>query len=220
MSTRQIDLEMDTLYAPRRRERFAYAVAGAGVLVGVLGFAGAVAILPLKEIEAHIVVVDQATGEMDRIAHVEDLTLDESEAIIQALLVSYVDDRETYDRADSQERITGVLARSDGAARASLIALWTSTNPDYPIAVYGDDQTIDVTVTSVTPINASVSQVRFTKTLTRRRDRQSVTRGYIATVGFEFRPGERRRLEDVWANPLAFTVTTYRVDAETLEPRR
>ena len=41
----------------------------------------------------------------------------------------------------------------------------------------------------------------------------------MATIGFAFRPRVERTLEQVWANPLGFTVTRYRVDAETLRPR-
>lgn len=209
--------EMDVIYGPRRRERFAYFVAAAGVLVGLAGIGSAVSVLPLKEIQTHVVVVDKTTGDMDRIVQVQDMTLDERDAVVQALLVSYVDDRETYDLADSEERINAVLERSDGDAARTLLDLWTTASEDYPPEVYGPDAHIDVVIKSAAPIDENVYQIRFTRTLRRPRDQRSITRFYEATIGFEFRPEERRRLQDVWANPLGFVVTTYRVDAETLE---
>jgi type IV secretion system protein VirB8 len=162
-------------------------------------------------------VVDKETGEMDRVAAVQALTLSESDAIIQANLVAYVDDRETYDLTDGEQRINSVLDRSDGDAARTLRDLWSSTNEDYPITVYGREAKIEVVIKSVNQIERGVAQVRFTRTLRRPRDTRTVTRSYVATVGYDFQPETRQRLQDVWANPLGFVVTSYRVDAETLE---
>ena len=112
MSKARDEFEVDMIFGPRRRERFAYFIAGAGVIVGLAGFLGAVSLLPLKTTETVVVVVDKETGEMDRVAHVEALSLDESDAIIQANLVAYVDDRETFDVTDGESRINSVLGRS------------------------------------------------------------------------------------------------------------
>jgi len=63
---------------------------------------------------------------MDRVAAVQALSLSESDAIIQANLVAYVDDRETYDLTDGEQRINSVLERSNGDAARTLRDLWTS----------------------------------------------------------------------------------------------
>ena len=217
MSKSRDAFEADFIYGPRRRERFAYFVATAGVIVGLAGFLGAVSLFPLKSVETFVVVVDKETGEMDRVSQVAALTLDESDAIIQANLVAYVDDRETYDLTDGEQRINSVLDRSDSDAARTLRDLWSSTNEDYPITVYGREAKIDVVIRSVNQIEPGVAQVRFTRTLRRERDTRTVTRPYVATLAYEFRPETRQRLQDVWANPLGFVVTSYRVDAETLE---
>ena len=217
MSKARDAFEADFIYGPRRRERFAYFVAAAGIIVGLAGFLGAVSLFPLKTIETFVVVVDKETGEMDRVSQVAALTLDESDAIIQANLVAYVDDRETYDLTDGEQRINSVLDRSDNDAARTLRDLWSSTNEDYPIAVYGREAKIDVVIRSVNQIEPGVAQVRFTRTRRRERDTRTVTRPYVATLAYEFRPETRQRLQDVWANPLGFVVTSYRVDAETLE---
>lgn len=211
------DFERDLIEGPRRRERIAYILAGIGLSVGVISLIGAVSILPLKTVETHVVVVDKTSGQLDRVAAVQDLTLDENDAIIQANLVTYVDQRETYDLTDSEPRINAVLGRSDGDAAVTLRRLWDSANESYPIKAYGPEAKVDVVIKSVNPLKEGVAQVRFTKTLRVPRDIRSVTRGYVATVGFEFRPETKKLLQEVWGNPLGFVVTTYRVDAETLE---
>lgn len=205
--------EVDFIYGPRRRERFAYFVAAAGVIVGLAGMVAGASLFPLKTVETFVVVVDKETGQMDRVASVQALTLSESDAIIQA----YVDDRETYDLTDGEQRINSVLERSDGDAARTLRDLWTSSNEEYPIEVYGRDAIIEVIIKSVNQIEKGVAQVRFTRTLRRPRDNRTVTRSYVATIGYEFLPETRQRLQDVWANPLGFVVSSYRVDAETLE---
>ncbi|MCG7521912.1 virB8 family protein [Ruegeria sp. Ofav3-42] len=209
--------EADFIFGPRRRERFAYFIAAAGVIVGLTGFVGAITLFPLKTIETFVVVVDKDTGEMDRVAAVEALSLDESDAIIQANLVAYVDDRETYDLTDGEQRINSVLQRSDEDAERTLRDLWSSTNPDYPITIYGREARIDVVIRSVNQIEPGVAQVRFTRTLRNPRDTRTVTRPYVATLAYAFKPETRQRLQQVWSNPLGFVVTSYRVDAETLE---
>ena len=141
--------EADFIYGPRRRERFAWFVAAAGILVGVAGIVAGASLFPLKSTETFVVVVDKETGEMDRVAAVQALTLSESDAIIQANLVAYVDDRETYDLTDGEQRINSVLDRSDGDAARTLRDLWSSTNEDYPITVYGREARIDVVIRSV-----------------------------------------------------------------------
>ena len=72
-------------------------------------------------------------------------------------------------------------------------------------------------IKSVNQIEPGVAQIRFTRTLRRTRDTRTVTRSYVATAGYAFEPETRQRLQDVWANPMGFVVTSYRVDAETLE---
>lgn len=217
MNTAKDMFEVDLILGPRRRERIAYMVAGVGVMIGMTGFLGAISILPLKTVETHVVVVDKTNGQLDRVAAVQDMTLDQNDAIIQANLVAYVDQRETYDLVDSARRVNSVLGRSDGDAARTLRALWNSANEDYPISVYGPDAKIDVVIRSVNQFGDGVAQVRFTKTLRMPRDARTVTRGYVATIAFEFRPETKQLLQDVWGNPLGFVVTSYRVDAETLE---
>lgn len=217
MSKARDKFEVDMIFGPRRRERFAYFIATVGVVIGLAGFLGAISLLPLKTTETVVVVVDKETGDMDRVVSVEALTLDESDAIIQASLVAYVDDRETYDVTDGESRINSVLGRSDLDAARTLRDLWNSANEDYPITVYGRDAKIEVVIKSVNQIETGVAQVRFTRTLRRPRDTRTVTRSYVATLAYEFRPETRQRLQEVWANPLGFVVSSYRVDAETLE---
>ena len=94
--------------------------------------------------------------------------------------------------------------------------LWTNSSENYPPNLYGRDVLITVTVRSISLLDNNTAQVRFTRRL-ERTGNAAVERDFVATLGFEFRP--RVELEAVWRNPLGFTVTSYRIDAETLRQR-
>ncbi|WP_054006231.1 virB8 family protein [Cypionkella psychrotolerans] len=211
------EFQADMVLGPRRRERFGYAIGGIGAIIGVCGMVAAASLFPLKTTETVIVVVDKSTGDIDRAVTMAPLQMGERDALIQAQLVAYVDDRETFDQTDSEHRVNAVLDRSKGDAERTLRALWSSTNPDYPPKIYSDGSKIDVTIKRINLISEAIAQVNFTRTLRQPRSKETVTRSYVATVGFTFQPQRERRLEMVWANPLGFSVQSYRVDAEVVE---
>ena len=198
-------------------------VAIVSLVLAVAAIGTLFALLPLKEVRPYLVMVDRTTGEAEKVVQVRAVDLAEREAVRQAELVRYVTDRETYDPADNATRIPEVLARSRDQARRTLVALWTAGAENYPPAIYEDRARVTVTIVSVALLteteDGGTAQVRFRKTLERVGE-NPVVRDFVATVGFAFEPRVERNLETVWRNPLGFTVTSYRVDAETLAPRR
>ena len=209
--------DVDLVLEPRRSARIAWTVASVATAVAVLLGVAIIVMMPLRETEVFTVLVDRTTGAAERIVQVQPVGISEETAVKEALLVSYVTDRESFLLAGIQERLESVQRRSDGNARASLRRLWTddAENPDYPPRLYGAGAEVSVRVRAINFLEPLVAQVRFEKTLRRARA-EPVTRSFVATIGFEFDPRQERRLERVWENPLGFAVTTYQVDAETL----
>ena len=210
--------DVDLVLGPRRSARIAWTVASVATGVAALLAIAIIAMMPLRETEVFTVLVDRTTGDAERIVQVQPVGISEETAVKEALLVGYVTDRESFIRAGIQERLEGVQRRSTGPARASLQRLWTddADNADYPPRLYGSGAEVSVRIRAINFLEPTVAQVRFEKTLRRARS-QPVTRAFVATAGFEFDPRRERRLERVWENPLGFRVTTYQVDAETLE---
>ena len=203
-------------FGVRKRERLAWTLAIGGMAVGLAGIIAVVLLLPLKQTEAFLTIVDKDTGVAERVVSVEKAGIDQAEGIRQGLLFAYVIDRETFDAHDNEDRILKVYARSDDAARTSLKALWSEDNENYPPKVYGANAKAIVKITSITPISATTYQVRYTKTLTREGDPDLVGKFY-ATVTFRFQPSQQSAVELVWQNPTGFIVSDYRVTAETFE---
>ena len=209
------DFDIDLVMGPRRSARNAWLVAAGSSAIAVLLAFTIIILVPLRETEVFTVLVDSTSGTAERIYQVQPTGIADAEAIKESLLVSYISDRESYFRAGIQERLESVQRRSDKQARRSLIALWTVGSENYPPGTYGANAQVDVRVRAITFLEENVAQVRFDKRLAR-PNQKPVTQTFIATVGFEFAPRRERALERVWENPLGFTVTAYRVDAETL----
>lgn len=201
---------------PTRREKLAWIVAAGGVTCGALGLAVVVALLPLKETQAYLTIVDRDTGLAQRTVNVERANVEHADAVKQSLLYRYVLARETYDSNDNEARMLEVYRQSVGAAQDSITALWQGTNPDYPPTVYGEDGKVQVDILSINPVNENTAAVRFTKTLTRPGEPDRIG-NFTATVTYQFLPTQQTALELVWQNPFGFLVTGYRSNADSLE---
>ena len=98
-------LEAEMFFGVKKRERIAYAIAGGGLAIGLMGMIAVTVMLPLKQTEAFLAIVDKDTGLAERVVAVEKAGIEQAEAIRQSLLFAYVTDRETYDQHDNEARI-------------------------------------------------------------------------------------------------------------------
>lgn len=210
--------DVDLVLEPRLSARRAWMVAGGAGALSLLLTTALVLVLPLKETQVFTVLVDRQTGDAEKLVKVTPTGIEDQEALKQSLLVAYVSDREGYFLPGIQARLESVQRRSSGSAEESLRLLWSKggDNKAYPPDIYGPGAEVSVTVRRITFLSANVAQVRFLKSL-RQAKQEAVTQPFVATVEFAFAPKTERSLAHVWENPLGFTVTAYRVDAETLE---
>ncbi len=204
-----------------QRDNWAKVAVGA-VAAAVLAIGCLIAILPLDETRPYVVMVDKTTGEAEKIVQPRPASLDQKDAVRQAELVSYVVDRETYDPVDNPRRITDVMTRSRELAADTLAQLWSASSSQYPPTVYGANVRIRVVVKSISldpgarADDADLARVRITK-IREEKGRPAAERSFLVTLSYRFLPKENATLADVWKNPLGFTVTAYRVDAETAD---
>lgn len=209
-------LEAEMLFGVRKRERLAWSVAIGGLAIGLLGLGSVVALLPLKETQAFLTIVDKDTGTAERVVSVEAAGVEQTQAITQSLLYTYVTNRETYDANDNEPRILKVYRASEARAKSTLVSLWSEENEAYPPTLYGDNAKVSVRVTSITPVTEATAQVRFLKTLERPGEPPREGK-FTATVTYRFAPTRESAIELVWQNPTGFLVTDYRVTADRFE---
>jgi type IV secretion system protein VirB8 len=211
----------DEVFFTLRHQRNNWAkIAVGSVFSTILALGTLIVILPLNEVQPYVVMVDKTTGEAEKVVQVRPATLEQEDAVLQAELVSYVSDRETFDLSDNKTRIPDVMARSRDAAAETLSSQWSSGSPTYPPKIYGNDTIVRVVIKSIsvtpgaTADSVRTARIRITK-LREEKGRPAVERAYVLTVQFDFRPDQEATLQQVWKNPLGFIVTGYRIDAET-----
>jgi len=209
-------IEEELIYGARRREKLWQKLAFVGLSFGVLGCLGGMAVAVLDVDPAPVVVpYDPNTGMALPNASVGAVRVTENQAVIEAAVFRYVTQRETYNQLDNDLRVRGVLAMSDGNAAASLRELWNSASESYPPNVYGPEARLDVEILSINRIGDNRATVRLRKRLT---SQQGVQAGlFTVTLMFDFRPEERRQIDEVWTNPFGFTVTEYAIRSDRME---
>lgn len=204
---------------PKRQTRVAWGVA---IAFGAIATAQAISIaymMPLKESVPYLGIVDKDTGQAERVVEVSRANINDSDAIKQSLLFGYVVDRETFDPSDNEARIPAVYRKSAGSAAQDLRNLWSPENPNYPPKLYGDSSRIKVKILSITPVTANTATVRFEKIWTAPNTDDRIGK-FFATVTYEFQPAQQSTVEMVWENPMGFTVTGYRTNAESMEAQQ
>ncbi|SIS90673.1 type IV secretion system protein VirB8 [Phaeovulum vinaykumarii] len=215
MSAREI-VEEELVYGALRREQQWRLIGLGGAGFGVFGCLAAAAIALMVETPPPVVVpYDPATGLALPNATVETVRLSERPAIIEAQIYRYVLDREVYNQLDNDLRVRRVLSQSTGAAEASMRAMWTSGQENYPPTRYGSAAEMSVEIASITLIGGNRAQVRLRKRLTGPQGTQEGL--FSATLMFSFQPERTRSIDDVWQNPFGFTVTQYAIRSDRSE---
>lgn len=215
MSPREL-VEEELVHGALRREQLWRIIGLGGAGFGVVGCLAAAAVALMVETSPPVIVpYDPDTGMALPNATVEAVSLAERPAVIEAQIYRYILDRETYNQLDNDLRVRRVLARSTGAAEASMRAMWTSGQENYPPTRYGASAEIAVKIASITLIGKNRAQIRLRKRLTSPQGTQDGS--FTATLMFAFQPERPRALDDVWQNPFGFTVTRYAIRSDRSE---
>ncbi|MDT1064692.1 type IV secretion system protein [Paracoccus sp. CPCC 101403] len=209
-------LESEFFLDGKRRERRGFVIGTLGLGIAAGSVALCLMLLPLKETQAYLTIVDKDTGMASRAVEVAPATMSEAEAVRKGLLFNYVMDRETYDENDNETRLLKVFRMSSLLEQDRLRSLWNPANPTYPPTLYGAAGKVSIKVLSISEVSANTATVRFTKTFSQTGEEDRSGKFY-ATVSYAFQPSTENAVELVWENPLGFVVTSYRVTAESLE---
>lgn len=173
------------------------------------------ATLPLKSFDVVVLEVDQTTGFVEASRPLQEAgDLTQNEAVTRANIVRFIRARETYDPKALRDNYDLASLYSTGAAASDLANMFSGSNPQNPVRLYGASQTISVSVKSVIFLNEQTAAVRFSATLSG-ANTATVTDHWVANVRFRY-TSQPMRNDWRFDNPLGFQVTEYRRDQETV----
>lgn len=203
--------------AGAQSRRIAWTIALVACAVAVLEAVALALAMPLKQIEPIAILVDRATGNVQRVDLDQPRMLAANEALQQSLLAQYVVAREGFDPISIRQNYRKVALWSDGQARSGYVATMAQNPPAARLAAGRRDIALAAQVKSVSMLSPGTALVRFDVARIGYDGQRSDVRPYVATIAFGYR-GQPMRIEDRFDNPLGFVVRRYRVDAEAPPP--
>ena len=198
-----------------KSRRNAWIVACVSAAVALLLAIAIVILLPLKEQVPYTLLVDRQTGNVERLAPLDEQVIAPDAALTRSFLVQYVIARESFDYADLERDYQKVALWSAGEARQRYVDAMRAGAPGSPLSVYGTGTRVAVEVRSVSSLSADRAMVRFSTVRTDAGGQPQVAQHWAAVIDYTYSGAEMSE-QDRYLNPLGFQVTRYRRDAETL----
>nr|WP_137676513.1 VirB8/TrbF family protein [Parerythrobacter lutipelagi] len=198
-----------------RSRRIAWIVAGVSAAIALLLALAVVMLLPLRTVEPYTILVDRQTGNVERLAPMDEQLVTPDAALTRSMLAQYVIARESFDGASIQEDYRKVGLWSAGEEQQRYSGQMQSSNPRSPLAFMPAGGRIKAEIISVSSLAPGQMMVRFITTRTDPGAREQQKQYWAAIINYEF-SGAGMSEDDRLLNPLGFQVTRYRRDAETM----
>jgi len=210
---RFFDWDYDANESARRQARIAWVVAALCLLLAVASVVAVAALAPLKTVEPVFVRVDQSTGAVDVLHRIdEEVGIGRQDLLDKGYLARYVRAREGYFFPTVQEQYRRVMLMSVGDARTSYLRDFSRDNPKAPVNLYQDDESVEITIKSISFLKQGLAQVRYMAALS---DGETTARQHwISTIGYEYEPDASIPLSVLADNALGFAVADYRAEPE------
>ena len=213
-----LTFETTLLDIQNRSTRRAWWVAGGACGLSLLLGCTIVLMQPLKTVVPYLVTVDKQTGYTEIQTVLTDVTqLSQQEALDGYWVANYVRWHETYQWQSIQEAYDNVLLFSSDNVGRDYAQLFKNDKQSLEYR-WGKNTEATVKITGMS-FNAikPIATVRFEKTIRNVSTpiKPTPTR-WIATVAYEYDVTREVSLSIRYKNPLGFTVTSWRIDPETL----
>lgn len=184
------------------------------LIVATLEAGALMALAPLKAVEPYVIQVDNDTGMTTVLEPLKENSLTENEAVTKFFIVKYVVARETYDPQDLNQNYERVRMMSTGEEAARFEDFLRG--PDGPVENFKTTTTRSIRLRSVSFLNKSTAQVRFTATKRQIATNEKQESHWIATLSYRYvnTPLEEGERLD---NPLGFQIKNYRIDQEVVK---
>ena len=211
--------EIDRALLIERSERRAWAVAVAGMVLGLLGIVAVFVQGPLRRVVEIPIVVDRVTGETTIQQRLAVETIPPQEALDKHNLAAFVRAREGYSWMFLQKDF-------DQVARMAVPAVFSEYGRRFEGEAAlqkrlgsAEEWRIQIVGVRLSPSgrsgNRGEATVTYDKTVRQaERNLPEVTTRHVASVVYEYQPKVLAKESDRLENPFGFVVTAYRSDPE------
>jgi type IV secretion system protein VirB8 len=205
--------DQDRLIQVERSARIAWFVAISASVIAVVSVFAVAGLTPLKTVEPFVVRVDNSTGIVDVVSALTSTAGTYDEAVTKYFAAKYVRAREGYVWSEAEENFRTVALLSTQPEQTRFAAVYRGSNPDSPQNIYSRSATSRINIVSISMINASVTSVRYMRTVTRGDDVR--TSHWVVTLTFSYANAPMSSTDRL-VNPLGFVVSEYRADPEAI----
>lgn len=217
-----VNYEVTVADLARRSEKRAWMVAFASIVMALILAGGYFYFLPLKEKVPYLVMADAYTGQAT-IARLRDdfskNSITANEAINKSNLSHFVMARESYDYSQIGDRDWATVhAMGAEGVNKAYESIYSQTNPQNPITLFGKTKTIRVRILSIQLHSDPDSKVknatvRFQRSLFNKENGgQQLMDSKIAAIEYTYKSNLKMDDAARVLNPLGFQVSGYRVD--------
>lgn len=203
--------ETGAVLALQKSTRTAWKVAGAGVMVGLLGVAAATLQANQEPPPPYVLRVDRATGMVERVESLAEGRITTSEATDKYFAQLYVRYRESWDPAVAAVNYYSAGLMSTAAEQQRYDALYRRSDQS-PLKLYGNDARVRIEIRGTSFLAPGVASVRYLKLVERHGSPVAEVTPHTATVTFSYSSGKMSE-HDRTINPLGFQAD-YRTDPD------
>lgn len=193
-----------------KQRNLGWKVAIAFFVLALLMAVAMVLLMPLKEVVPYTIEVDRVTGETRTARALSDGALTQSEALTKYWVVKYVLARLTYDRQDLNKNYVTVQLLSDKNTFTDYDRWFDPKKAGSPYQLYGENTTVKIEVKSISFLSTGTASIRINKTI---KTDKELTTPWVITLSYVYTLAPKTE-NDRYVNPLGFTITKWREDAE------
>ena len=194
-------------------EKRAWRVATGAALIAVLSWIAIVIMLPLREIEAYVVRVNDTTGAVDVLTTSNEVFVSNNEALDNYWVSKFLHSYESYDWFTIQSDYDTVGALTTRTVGAEYEKKWEGSDAFH--LKYKDTVRVYIEIESIIPTSENVRTVRFTRfTESLNRQNKVTEEKLVALIGYSYERTLKMTPTQRLANPIGFYVRSYRVDRE------
>jgi type IV secretion system protein VirB8 len=207
------DWQRNDILRAKWSSRFAWGLAIVMTVVAIVAITAVAMLAPLKKVVPYVIQVDRSTGTTQVVTAMSGANPVAYDASLKRhMIAQYVSDREGWVPLAENEMVHAVDLMSTSEEATRFNAWFASTNPSSPQKSFADVPFVKVEIRSISFINDSVAQVRYTQTIYQHSGPAEVGR-YIATLTFSIT--SKPPLDaDLQINPVGFQVANYQTSPE------